>query len=189
MFARAGPYVNPSRAALSCVKPALSSDANRGTTYAIQASSINNFGYAVFTSVIAVCSSNLLDAEPQGIFRQITGILCTQEWEHFCAFFCMVFKVKELYAQIYEDAITISTRAKPKDTAGELKIVIHCHLNQQLRVLKDRSQGFSHLLARGSPSKSPVKVARLSAGGSIKGALNFDDSGTSLSLSLIVDYT
>jgi hypothetical protein len=125
-FGKAGPYVNPSRAAPSSVKPAASTDATRGTTYAIQANAINNFSYAVFTSVMAVCSSNLLDTDPQGIFRQITGTLCTQEWERFCAFFCMVFKVEELYAQIYEDAISISTRAKPRDTAGELYIVMLC---------------------------------------------------------------
>jgi hypothetical protein len=42
----------------------------------------------------------------------------------------------------------------------------------------DRSQqGFSRLLARGSPTKSPVKVAGSSRTGAVKGALNFDDHG------------
>jgi hypothetical protein len=120
-FMKAGIFVNPSRAAPSIVKMSTSSsDSVRNTKYAIQATASHNFLYTIFTSVLAVNSSNLLDSEPQGMFRQITGTLCTQEWERFCAFFCMVFKAKELHAQIYEDAITISTRARPKDIAGKL---------------------------------------------------------------------
>jgi hypothetical protein len=116
---RAGIFVNPSRAAPVFVKSAPSSDSARSTRYAIQANASHNFLYTIFTSVLAVNSSNLHERDPQGMFRQITGTLCTQEWERFCAFFCMVFKAKELHAQIYEDAISISTRAKPKDGGGK----------------------------------------------------------------------
>ena len=131
-FIRSGIFVNPSRASPSSVKPqSSSSDSNRSTTYAIQANAFNNFNYAVFTSVLAVTSSNILDLEPQGMFRQITGTLCTQEWERFCAFFCMVFKEQELHAQIYEDAISISTRAKPKDvTSMLLSFIMFASLTQ-----------------------------------------------------------
>jgi hypothetical protein len=111
-------FVNPSRASPACVKMQSLSDTNRSTIYALQANAMNNFQYAVFTSVLAVTSSNLLDPDPQGAFRDISGTLCTQEWERFCAFFCMVFKEQELYAQIYNDAISISTRARPKDGTG-----------------------------------------------------------------------
>src|SRR5262249_4345469 len=38
--------------------------------------------------------------------------------QRFCAFFCMVFKEQELRAQIYQDAISFSTRARPKDGSG-----------------------------------------------------------------------
>jgi hypothetical protein len=118
-FTRGGIFVNPSRAAPSIVKSASSSDSARSTRYAIQANASHNFLYTIFTSVLAVNSSNLLEHDSQAMFRQITGTLCTQEWERFCAFFCMVFKARELHAQIYEDAISISTRAKPKDGAGK----------------------------------------------------------------------
>jgi hypothetical protein len=190
-FIRAGMFINPSRAAPSSVKQSTISDPNRSTTYALQANAIHNYQYAVFTSVLAVTSSNILDLDTPGMFRQIIGTLCTQEWERFCAFFCMVFKEQELHAQIYEDAISISTRARPKDVNSmslSFIIVINAQCNVLLH-LADAQHGFSRLLARGSPSKSPgksskpsspVKVAGSSGSTSVKGALNFDDDSSCL---------
>lgn len=80
--------------------------------YALRANSLTNFGYCVFTSVILVNASNLLDLEPEGQFRSISGTLCVQEWERFCAFFPTIFREDALFARIYEDAISFSTRAK-----------------------------------------------------------------------------
>jgi hypothetical protein len=82
--------------------------------YAVQAGSFGFNPYIVFTSVLAVTGSNLT-SEPVGIFRQISGLMCTQEWERFCAFFCAVFKVPELRAQIFDGSVVLSTRAKQKD--------------------------------------------------------------------------
>jgi hypothetical protein len=112
-FAKAGIYVNPSRAAPSVVKPA-TTDSNRSSVYAVLANGKGNNAYALFTSVLVVTSSNLASPDPSSTFRQLSGLLCTQEWERFCAFFCAIFNEQELCAQIYEDSISISTRAKPK---------------------------------------------------------------------------
>ena len=128
-FARSGIHVNPSRAAPHTVKPAPSSD-NQRSIYTVLGNTTTNYQYAVFTSVLAVTTSNLHLDEPQSLFRQLAGTMCTQEWERFCAFFCMVYREQELNAQIYEDAISISTRAKPKtgNAAGTrcLALCIHC---------------------------------------------------------------
>jgi hypothetical protein len=89
----------------------------RTTTYAIQANAQYNHLYSVFTSVLFITSAELsMDAESSSPFRGVQGILCTQEWQRFCAFFCMIFKQPQLSAQIYENAIAITTRAKFKDS-------------------------------------------------------------------------
>ena len=59
--------------------------------------------------------ADILDHDTSAMFRQVNGVLCRQEWERFCSFFCMVFGEKELRAQIYEDAVAFSTRAKPRE--------------------------------------------------------------------------
>jgi hypothetical protein len=113
-FVSSARFVNPSRAVPAVVKPAVG-DSQNATKYVVHANAVSNYQFSVFTSVLAVTSSNLLDPAPNGLFRQIRGIMCIQEWERFCAFFCMVFRERELHAQIYEDSISISTRAKSKD--------------------------------------------------------------------------
>jgi hypothetical protein len=113
-FTRSGVFMNPSRASPHVVKTNPVSESARSVEYASQAGSYGFNPYIVFTSVLLVTSSNLT-SEPVGIFRQISGLMCTQEWERFCAFFCMVFKVPELRAQIFEGSVVISTRAKQKD--------------------------------------------------------------------------
>jgi len=107
--------VNPSRAALSAVKLSLPAESQRQTVYVLRANAANNFSYAVFTSVLAITSSTLPPSVNLGNYQYVAGVLCTQEWERFCAFFCAVFKETELRAQIYEDAISITTRAKLKE--------------------------------------------------------------------------
>jgi hypothetical protein len=68
--------------------------------------------------LIPITWSNLgVDADTTA-FRGVSGMVCSQEWERFCAFFCTVFKERVLGAQIKENAISITTRAKPKDGAG-----------------------------------------------------------------------
>jgi len=67
-FTRAGMSINPSRASPASVKMQSLSDTNRSTIYALQANANNNFQYAIFTSVIAVTSSNLLNPDSQGPF-------------------------------------------------------------------------------------------------------------------------
>jgi hypothetical protein len=118
-FKNYGMFINPSRAAPASVKMAASEYSRSNVSYALLAGSQNSFGYAVFTSVIAIANSNIHDDNPTSTFRQISGTLCTQEWQRFCAFFCMVFKEKELHAQIYDDAITFSTRAKPNNRSDD----------------------------------------------------------------------
>ena len=113
-FIKAGIYINPSRASPSSVKMS-TPDAKYTTTYALHAGSTTNFGYAIFTSVILVTSSNIQEVSPDVQFRSISGTLCTQEWERLCPFFCMVFRQQQLHARVYEDAISFSTRARPKD--------------------------------------------------------------------------
>jgi hypothetical protein len=111
-------FVNPSRAAPSAVR--LSSDSQRFGNYALLANSTSNYAYATFTSVLAVTSCNFDSSSD--IFRQICGLLCTQEYERFGAFFPAVFNEPDLYAQIYRDIVSITTRAKAKpkesDDAG-----------------------------------------------------------------------
>src|SRR4051794_1987270 len=109
-FARKGVYVNPSRAPPRVVKPSVPSDTQRSTSYTLQANMVPNYQYSVFTSVFAITSSNFNVNDPPSQFRQLSGTMCCQEWERFCAFFCMVYKVDELHAQIYDDAISVSTR-------------------------------------------------------------------------------
>jgi hypothetical protein len=117
-FGRSGIFVNPSRAAPYHVKPAAGAEDQR-SCYALIGNATNNFQYAVFTSVIAVGQTNLHDADPSSMFRQVSGTLCTLEWERLCAFFCMVFKEPALHAQIYEDALAFSSRARPKEGSGK----------------------------------------------------------------------
>jgi hypothetical protein len=114
IFKRAGIFINPSRAATHHIRPSTPSDTQ--SSYALLAASVGNHSYAVFTSVIAVNASNILIPDTQSPFHQISGVLCIQEWERFCSFFCMVFGRQELQAQIYEDAIAMSTRARPKES-------------------------------------------------------------------------
>jgi hypothetical protein len=98
-------------------------------TYALLADATNNYSYAVFTSVMAIDSSNLQDLDTLSPFHQVSGVLCTQEWERFCAFFCEVFDVRELRAQIYEDNISITTRSRPKEgTSPSGKIYLFIRL-------------------------------------------------------------
>src|SRR5277367_670417 len=111
--------VNPSRAPSVCVKIAAPSEANRTTTttYAIQANTQHNHLYSVFTSVLFITSADLsIDTDSSTPFRGVQGLLCTQEWERFCTFFCTIFKQPNLSAQIYENSISVTTRAKPKDS-------------------------------------------------------------------------
>jgi hypothetical protein len=97
------------------------------STYAIHADGINNYSYAVFISIIVVSTSNLLDPDASGSLHSILGLFCQQEWECFCAFFCMVFKENELQAQIYKDAVSFSTRAKAKEGEWD-KFLLHLPL-------------------------------------------------------------
>ena len=109
-------FVNPSRAPPVCVKVGNSTDTQRSTAYAINANAQYSHIYTTFTSVLLITTANLsLNAESPSPYRGVNGLLCSQEWERFCAFFCMVFKQVDLAAQVYENAIAITTRAKPKD--------------------------------------------------------------------------
>jgi hypothetical protein len=105
--------VNPSRAAPSAVKQ--SSDSPRFGNYALLANAADNYSYAFFTSVIAVTSCNFY-ATSDSTFRQICGLLGTLEYERFGAFFCAAFDEKDLFAPIYDDAVSITTRAKLKES-------------------------------------------------------------------------
>lgn len=113
-FARAGIYVNPSRAAPSAVKQ--SSDSPRFGNYALLANANSNYSYAFFTSVVAVTSCNFYATTSDSPFRQICGLLGTLEYERFGAFFCAAFDETDLFAPIYDDAVSITTRAKPKES-------------------------------------------------------------------------
>jgi hypothetical protein len=181
-FSRAGIFFNPSRAAPHHVKPATTMEDSR-SNYALLGNATKNFQYAVFTSVIAVTQSNLHDSEPSGMFRQVSGTLCTLEWERLCAFFCMVFKEKELHAQIYEDALTFSTRARPRDAVNTVS-KLHCRFSLWF-AKPSAGMSKSRLISRGSPSKSPVKVTGSTGSGSVKGALNFEDTGENHSLTFL----
>jgi hypothetical protein len=122
-------------------------------------------------------------------FRSITGTLCTLEWERFCAFFPMVFRKPNLYARIYEDAISFSTKAKTAGTAGStatggnsllyhMSLLIHI---SNFKHLKGRGLNRMFGKASASTSKSPVKtVTSPFKTSSIKGALNFNDPGICL---------
>lgn len=121
-------FMNPSRASPNLVKINPVSESVRSVEYASQAGAYGFNPYIVFTSVLLVTSSNLT-SEPVGIFRQIGGLMCTQEWERFCAFFCMVFKVPELRAQILEGSVMISTRAKQRDKDDGKYFVSYMHYN------------------------------------------------------------
>jgi len=115
-FTSVGVFINPSRSSPYSVKPQTSvSDSQRSATYALTLNATQSFQYAVFTSVVAVMKADILDHDTSAMFRQVNGVLCRQEWERFCSFFCMVFGEKELRAQIYEDAVAFSTRAKPRE--------------------------------------------------------------------------
>lgn len=118
---RMGRFLNPSRICPSrvAVQRPLSDGGQRTALYAIAANSSNRNDYALFTSVIVCVSSNLHEPDPPSPFHYISGRLCKQEWERFCAFFCAVFKEPELRAQVYENAISFSTRARPRDAPGE----------------------------------------------------------------------
>jgi hypothetical protein len=78
------------------------------------ANTTSNWAFAVFTSVLAVTSCNFYSSD--NVFHQICGLLGTQEFERFGAFFCAVFDEDELYAQIYENSVAITTRVKPKES-------------------------------------------------------------------------
>jgi hypothetical protein len=104
-------------------------DSQRTSSYAIMANATNNYSYAVFCSILGVVSSNLHRFDTLSPFRQVTGTLCSQEWECMGAFFCNTFKILELQAQIYENAISITTRSRPKDgevTGWWTSIVFMC---------------------------------------------------------------
>ena len=60
--------------------------------------------------------------------------MCTQEWERFCAFFCMVFKVPELRAQIFDGSVMLSTRAKQKDDGMCYSYLMMCSNMVQLQL-------------------------------------------------------
>jgi hypothetical protein len=186
--------MNPSRASPTLVKTNPVSESARSVEYATQAVSYSFNPYVVFTSVLAVTGSNL-STEPVGIFRQISGLMCTQEWERFCAFFCMVFKVPELRAQIFEGSVVISTRAKQKDKDDgkycSYFIYITTCSNTVYFTGGSSGSSFAKLLARKKSltALSPVK-AMSSSGTAVKGALNFEDHGeyTCISHFLVFSY-
>lgn len=151
--------------------------------YALRVNSLTNFGYCVFTSVILVNTSNLLDLEPEGQFRSISGTLCVQEWERFCAFFPTIFREDALFARIYEDAISFSTRAKGVGSTGTSsgEWCLDWYYTFVTHTLKGRS-GLNKMFGKASSSKSPIKtVASPTKSGNIRGALNFNDTGISVS--------
>jgi hypothetical protein len=111
-FKSCGRYINPSRAAPHSVKTAAVPESKVASRYAVLANSTTNNSYAIFTSVIIVSSANLVF--PLSPFKSVSGLLCCQEWERFTAFFCQVFRQKTLTAQINEDAISFTTRMRPK---------------------------------------------------------------------------
>jgi hypothetical protein len=115
-FERSGMFINPSRADPISVK--MSPTGPTGSIYALRGNAQVNYLYAVFTSVLLITASNLGGDADTAAFHGVSGLLCSQEWERFCAFFCTVFKETQLAAQIRENAISITTRAKPKDGAG-----------------------------------------------------------------------
>ena len=129
------------------VKPA-TTDTPNAPRYILPAGSLSNYQFTVFTSVLAVTFSNLHDTEPNSPFRQIRGYMHVQEWERFCAFFCMVFKETELQAQIYEDAISIGTRAKAKDGNEHL----HLRMWASLTLIKVQIVAISIISWLGIPS-------------------------------------
>ena len=98
------------------VKTEAVNESNSAARYAVIASASVSRQYAVFTSVIVVSGANLVSPPTTTFAKNISGLLCSQEWERFCAFFCMVFKHKELGAQVNEDSISFTTRMKPKDS-------------------------------------------------------------------------
>jgi hypothetical protein len=176
-FTSAGIFVNPSRASPYRVKPQPPAlDAQRSATYALTVNAVQTYQYAVFTSVVVVTRADLTDRNTSSMFRQINGVLCQQEWERFCAFFCMVFGERELRAQIYEDAVTFSTRARPKE--GKV-IILSTPPSRDLTDNTDQPRtvsGISRLFSgKGSGPSSPVKVS--SSAVTVRGALNFDDDG------------
>ena len=185
MFAKTSIFTNPSRASLYDVTPQPpTSETQQSTTYALTKNAVRAFQYAIFTSVIAVTKADLLDPNTSSMFRQVNGVLCKQEWERFYSFFCMVFGERELRAQIYEDTVTFSTCARPRE--GIFLCVVYyvaiawsdCNTDQHRT-----ASGISGLFSgnRSGPS-SPVKVS----GGvvPVRGALNFDDHGQYLHFKL-----
>jgi hypothetical protein len=115
-FGNLGMFINPSRAAPISVK--MGTPGPTGSIYALRANAQLNHVYAVFTSVLLISGSSLGVDSDLATFRGVSGLLCSQEWERFSAFFCMVFKERELAAQIRDNAISITTRAKPRDATG-----------------------------------------------------------------------
>jgi hypothetical protein len=109
-------YYNPSRAAPDLLKTTTVSESRSASNYAIPFNSSSSSYYAIFTSVVIMSSANLPIPPTEALSKNVSGILCTQEWERFCVFFCMIFKSNPLGANITEDAISFSTRLKPKET-------------------------------------------------------------------------
>jgi hypothetical protein len=150
-------------------------DTQNAPRYVVPANALSNYQFTVFTSVLAITSSNLLDPEPTSMFRQIRGYMHTQEWERFCSFFCMVFGEEELHAQIYENTISVTTRAKAKESGVSSSTSERTTADCKLGMAK---RSFSNIMAGGSSSKSPVKVTGSpSKSSSVKSAINFEETG------------
>ena len=112
-FVQCGRYINPSRVSPLYVNAKRM--AMKGSRFRLNVDT----HFAICVTCICVTDSYLYRLPSAGIpQRQVRGIVHSQEWERLVAFFCMVFDEKDLHAQLFQDALTFSTKPQSDGRVG-----------------------------------------------------------------------
>jgi hypothetical protein len=108
-------------------------------------------------------------------FRSISGLLCSQEWERLCAFFCTVFKETTLGAPINDDALSFTTRQKQ---TAEFSAGMFYISSQYTMLIIDPGSSDLSVIRKSNTGSSPVKASqvRYNTTTSLKGALGYYDT-------------
>jgi hypothetical protein len=105
-FGQEGHFINPSR-----ISP-LVTNVRRMNVDGKNLRLFVGKSHAICVTAIASTESYLLSVPSVGLSqKQLRGIVHSQEWERFAAFFGMVFHQSEMGAQLYKDALSFTTKS------------------------------------------------------------------------------